>query len=275
MENQTGIVLSGGGVRSMAHIGLLEALEEYGVTPHYISGSSAGALVGSLYAAGYSYSDMIEFFKTTPVFSFSFYSVNKPGLLDIEKYVGFFEKYFPENSFEALKKKLFICTTNISKAEYHIFSSGELILPLLASAALPPIFTPVNLDGHLHSDGGIMNNFPVEPLRKYCNKILGCNATPVEFTEQEKLKTSFQVFWRSTELTYLSQYKHKFELCDFILQPKDLEKIHILDTKSIDKAYQLGYDAAKEAIENLLHHNAGTSAQTLLCRLTGKPLFLE
>jgi NTE family protein len=107
-KHQLGIVLSGGGVRGMAHIGLLKALEEHDIQPEIIAGSSAGALVGALYAYGHDFDAMLEFFKTVPLFKFSFYSAVKPGLLDIDKYRVFFKDYFPENDFAALNKPLHV-----------------------------------------------------------------------------------------------------------------------------------------------------------------------
>ncbi|MEO0340764.1 MAG: patatin-like phospholipase family protein, partial [Bacteroidota bacterium] len=81
MEN-LGIVLSGGGVKGVAHIGLIQALREQGIQPKYVAGTSAGALVGAMYAADRHAKDMIDFFKSTPLFSWYYYSTNKPGILD-------------------------------------------------------------------------------------------------------------------------------------------------------------------------------------------------
>lgn len=251
MNLKLGIVLSGGGVRGMAHIGLLKALREFGIEPDYISGASAGALVGALYAADYTSEEMLDFFKKTPIFQFSFYSISKPGLLDIEKYEIFFGEYFPNNDFKALRKRLFITTTDIAKAEIHYFSEGELIRPLLASAAIPPIFTPVEINGRYHSDGGIMNNFPIEPIESICDRIIGCNVSPATKRNNEDLKTSYQIFWRSTELTYHSQNMHKLPLCDFLLEPSELVEFNIMDTRYIDKAFEIGYQRAVEALEVL------------------------
>jgi len=77
MDNNIGIVLSGGGVRAIAHIGLLEVLRENNIYPNYVSGTSGGAMVGALYAAGYSKDKMLEFFKETPLFKLNLYSKKK------------------------------------------------------------------------------------------------------------------------------------------------------------------------------------------------------
>ena len=161
---KTGIVLSGGGIKGMAHLGLIKALQEAGIRFDCIAGSSAGALTGALIAAGYSPEESLEFFKSTPIFSIYYYSTSKPGILDSEKFRPVFEKYFPQDAFDVLQRPLHVTTTNLETGAWEVHHSGELINVLLASASLPPVFAPMLIDGALHADGGIMNNFPVEPL---------------------------------------------------------------------------------------------------------------
>ena len=151
-KNSVGLVLSGGGVKGMAHIGLIKALLEYDIYPNIVSGASAGALVGSLYANGVAPDDMLLFFKETPLFRYNFITINKPGLFDTEKYIPFLRNYFTEDSFEDLPRELHIAVTNLQEGSCQFFSSGELLLPLLASAALPPVFSPVSINGRLYAD---------------------------------------------------------------------------------------------------------------------------
>ena len=101
-----GIVFSGGGVRGMAHIGLIRALIEFGVSAKVVSGSSVGALVGALYANGNSVDEMLSFFKETPLFKYNFITILKPGFLDTDRYFEVFKAYFPENTFHSLQKNL-------------------------------------------------------------------------------------------------------------------------------------------------------------------------
>jgi NTE family protein len=247
-----GIVLSGGGVRGMAHIGLLKALNEMNIHAEVISGSSAGALVGALYAAGHDTDTMIEFFKTTPIFNFSYYSSKKPGLIDSEKYQSYFKDYFPEDSFNALEKKLFVAVTDITKAKYHILSSGSLIKALIASASLPPVFSPVDYNGTLMADGGIMNNFPVEPLRSTCKTILGSFVNPVKKMNPKELTNTMKVFQRALDLKFYTDSKSKFKHCDFVIEPGSLYRYGILDTRNIDAIFQIGYNYAIANMDQIM-----------------------
>ena len=111
-----GLVLSGGGVRAAAHIGVIKALEEHGIFPTHISGTSAGAIVGALYAHGYTCDEMMLFFKNVPILDLKKYAINKPGFFDSEKYYSIFSKYFPIDDFSSLKKHLVITATDILEA---------------------------------------------------------------------------------------------------------------------------------------------------------------
>jgi len=247
-----GLVLSGGGVRGMAHIGVLQAMKEFGIEAKTISGSSVGALVGALYANGNSTEDMMRFFKETPLFKYNFLTIIKSGFIDTDRYIDIFKHYFPENSFEALDKKLYVVATNLQKGEEEFFSSGELIRPLLASAALPPVFSPVELKGNLFADGGVMNNFPTEPLLQSSDFIIGSNVSVTKELAQKDLKNSFQLTGRVTGLMIYASSKNKLVDCDVLISPSELENIGILDRKGMIKAYTIGYDHASRAFEAAL-----------------------
>ena len=96
-----GLVFSGGGVRGAAHAGILKALEENGIQPDILSGSSAGALAGALYAANFKPEDILRFFKeNSNVLRWQNFSRTKPGILDTEKYATIFEPWLKEHTFE-------------------------------------------------------------------------------------------------------------------------------------------------------------------------------
>lgn len=247
-----GLVLSGGGVRGMAHIGLIQALEEHGLSAEMVSGSSVGALVGALYANGNSVQDMLSFFKETPLFRYNFLTILKPGFINTDRYFDIFKGYFPEDDFGALKRQLYVVATNLQKGEQRYFSEGELIRPLLASAALPPVFSPVALEDELFADGGIMNNFPLEPLQGKADYIIGSNVSMVGKLYKNALKNSWQITGRVTSLMIYAINRQKLEACDLLMEFKALEKIGVLDRKSVEKAYLMGYEGASRKLDAIL-----------------------
>lgn len=125
------LVLSGGGVKGVAHLTLLEYLEELGVTINAISGSSAGALVGALYCSGLSTKEILAFFKTTPIFRYTWLNQRKAGIFDSEKYAVILVNKI-KHQFEDLHIPLTITATNIEKNKAVYFEKGDIVRPLLA-----------------------------------------------------------------------------------------------------------------------------------------------
>ena len=253
---RTGLVLSGGGVRGMAHIGVLRALEAYGIRAHYVSGTSVGALVGALYAQGKGVDQMLAFFKETPLFRYNFFSFNKPGLLDTDRYIKIFESYWPSNSFESLEKPLYVVATDLLEGKEVVFHKGELIRPLLASAALPPIFSPVKIKDTMYADGGIMNNFPLEPLEKKVDFVIGSNVSVVKTVTRRELRSSYQLTNRTTALMIYAINREKINRCNLVFEALELEKIGVLDKKGIEKAFAIGYEHASRKLEAALNQTS-------------------
>lgn len=247
-----GLVLSGGGVRGMAHIGLLRALNANGISPSHVSGTSVGAIVGALFCNGNNTDDMLAFFRETPLFRYNFLTLNKPGLLDTERYSEIFKTYFPHDSFEALQKTLFVTTTNLQKGVQHVFQDGPLIRPLLASAALPPVFSPVEIDNCLHADGGILDNFPSEILLGQCDYMIGSNVSALKSIGKDGIRTSLQLANRTTALMIYAINKDRMASCDLLFEPDKLDQIGVLDKRSLEKAHDIGYDHASHLLEMAL-----------------------
>lgn len=250
LQNATiGLVFSGGGVKGIAHIGLLKALIEREVFPEHISGVSAGAIVGGLYADGVAIDDMLTFFKDTPLLKYNFVTINKPGLFDTDKYLPFFEEFFKANTFEELEKSLTVVATNLLTGAPNYFNQGKLFRPLLASAALPPVFSPVTIGDQLYADGGLMNNFPVEAIQKKCDILMGSYTTSMKPVSASKLKSALQISQRANLLMLHANAKDKLCALDFLFLPKGLETIGVLDKKGIDKAFTIGYDTANKDLD--------------------------
>ncbi|MGB5434855.1 MAG: patatin-like phospholipase family protein [Maribacter sp.] len=240
-----GLALSGGGFRGIAHIGVIKALEEHQIFPDYIAGTSAGAIVGALYANGNTSQEILDFFKSVDIFSFNNFTMYKPGFIDTEKLYDSFTKILGLDDFNVLKKKLFITATNILDGTLRVFSEGELIRPILASAAFPAVFTPIQIGDAHYIDGGTLNNFPVDLISEYCEKIIGVYVNPFEKMGIEDLKHSYNVLERAYKIRSAHDSISKFKDCDMVICPKELKKVGTFSVKDMDAVFDLGYQAAK------------------------------
>lgn len=237
-----GLVLSGGGMRGVAHIGAIKALEEYNIIPTHIAGSSAGAIVGALYAYGYDCENMLKFFQTIQLLDITKYALNKPGLIDAEKFYNHFKTYIIEDDFSALKKDLYVTATDILNGKLDIFQTGELIKPIIASSAFPGVFAPVKIKDNYYVDGGVLNNFPINLLKPKCDIIIGVYVNGYDAINIIDLKHSHNVVERAFKLKSVKEDIEKFEDCDIVIYPKGLSKYGTFDRKNSKAIFQLGYD---------------------------------
>ena len=247
--NKVGLVLSGGGYRGAAHAGVIKAMDELGMRPDYISGTSAGAIVGALYAAKHSGEDILKFLKEYDVLSLRNYAFQKPGLFDSAKYHDTFRIIFPEDRFEALPTPLFIATTDLVQSKTQYFYQGELIRPLIASSAVPGVFSPVTIDEQVLCDGGVTNNFPIEPLLTYCDKIIGVYVNPLETVTPKELSKTMSILERAFFILMNTASERKFNQCDVLIEPPKLSQYRLLSKTNLDAIFELGYQEGKRKLE--------------------------
>ncbi len=247
---KTGLVLSGGGFRGVAHIGVIKAMEEYGISPACIAGTSSGAIIGALYAAGYGHREIFKFVEGVNIFSIYKYARNKPGFVDTEKFFNEFAKFLPEDSFDALKVPLFVTATNILNGKPEVFHSGKLIKPILASAAFPGVFSPVKIANQYYIDGGTLNNFPVDLIKGQCDELIGVYVNPFQNISFDELRRSYNVMERAYQIRSASNAISKFEDCDILIRPQGLNKYGTFSLKEMQPVMELGYQSAVRMFEN-------------------------
>jgi NTE family protein len=242
-----GIVLSGGGIRGVAHLGVLQALSDAGIRFHHISGTSAGSIVGALFAQGHPPEVIFHAFLKTKLSRFIRPLPGASGLLSLANTEKLFLDYLPHNSFEGLKTRLTIATTNFSKGELVYFSSGYLIQAIQASSAIPGVFKPVMIEGSMYVDGGVLDNFPVEPLRKTCDFIIGssCNHLP----EVTKITNFRKLIERASIMSINSDMKIKRGLVDVLIEPKGMGETSVFDVSKAEQIFWLGYNAALQTLK--------------------------
>jgi NTE family protein len=176
-----GVALSGGGVRGYAHLGVLQVLEEAGISVAVIAGTSMGGLVGGLYAAGVPLQTLIDFAQRTGIMDLASPDERWRGLFDHDKIAPMLADLIgsAEIAFEDLDIPAAVVAADVETGELVLLRKGPLIPALLATAAFPLVFTPVYHQGRWLVDGGVANNFPVDVARQMgADRVLGVNVPP-------------------------------------------------------------------------------------------------
>ena len=164
------LVLSGGGARGIAHIGVINFLEKEGFVIKNIGGTSMGAIVGAIYAEGKlkEYEEFLKNLNTKEVIKLLDFSLSSPGLIDGNKIVKKLKSFLPTENIEYLDKNFFCIATDIQNGKEIVFKKGNLLQAVHASFAIPFVFTPVINNNNILVDGGVLNNIPVNHIsRKY------------------------------------------------------------------------------------------------------------
>jgi len=241
VKKEIGIVLSGGGARGIAHIGVLKALNELDIHPTVISGSSAGSIIGVLYAMGLSSKEMFDFVGHSSLWKFFRFEWSAGGLSNLnylkERLI---QIGIPEN-FEHLNKNLFVCTTNLTKGISEIFHKGPLLDPILASCSIPLVFKPVIINGETHADGGILNNLPASPLIPLSHRIIGVNVIPLSENKEKDYQSSIQIAQRCFELFMNANTKPDLIACDYVISPK-VQDFYLFSLPKFNLIHDIGYE---------------------------------
>ncbi len=274
-EARIGVALSGGGVRGLAHIGVLELLEEEKIPVHYLAGTSMGGIVAVLYAAGLSIAELRHLSATTGILDFATPDPNRYGLLGHAKMRQFFAQALrkPELRFEDLEIPTTLVATDLERGKMVLLNEGLLIPALLATSAFPFMFGPVHHDGRWLVDGGVLNNFPVDvACAMGADRVIGVNTPPsVRLTPQTNArrrlflgalfspsanfldwKTPFLIAESSAHFTIRTVDRQRLALCppDVLIEVK-LPNVGTFVTDRNMEIIQAGYKNAQAVVDEL------------------------
>jgi len=265
-----GLVLSGGGARGFAHIGVMRALREAGISVDAIGATSIGAIVGAGFAAGWDHAEVIErmrrcFVSTNPL---SDYTLPLIALYAGRKVSRLMRAEFGDIGIEDLRLPFYCVSANLTTGQSAVHRRGRLWVWLRAAAAIPGVLPPVFAHGQAHVDGATLNNLPIDVMREDLDgAIIGVDAGADPTFECNLEMTELPPLWKALRLvsrggprinivrillragmmnsatTSLGQR----ELADLVLRPP-LERIDLLDWRAFDRAVEIGYRHAAEAL---------------------------
>ncbi|MFA7332528.1 MAG: patatin-like phospholipase family protein [Candidatus Delongbacteria bacterium] len=270
-EARFGLVLGGGGVRCLSHLGMAEELLAAGLAPDLIASSSTGSLIGLLLAAGIPPSRVREaLFRREQRLAWLKPSWQRGGLASPAAILRLLDRFALPENLEDLPIPLHIVVTDLEEGRQLVLSSGPCREAVLASAALPGIYPPVMIRGHLCGDGGIINNVPADVCRELVGPrgvVLTSSLEMNHVMPEALLRHVPQVVYRSIYLPLLNQRLRNQTLhSDLVLQPFSDHPLCFSRWREIVRFYSLG--AMADLHERGRHHmgRALPELQALLAR---------
>lgn len=235
-----GLTLSGGGMRGIAHIAVLKALEEYGLKPHIISGTSAGSIIAAFYSLGKTPDEMMEIVRQTTFFSRSYLKFSRNSIFSSKFIVKLLNDHFPEDNFSVLKIPVFVAATEMTHGIVDFFSEGELFGPLLASSSVPFVLPPVRIGEKVYVDGGVLDNLPIEPIIDKCDFLIGSHVNSISYDGLENMSL-MKEFDRILHLAIAKSVYAKAKSCDIFLDPPKMTKFSLFNKKFLDDMFSEVY----------------------------------
>ena len=241
-SEKIGLALGGGAVLGASHIGVLKAIEEYGINLHCISGTSIGAFIAGLYAFGITSAEieaMVGDLKWLDITGFTF---SKHGFLSNEKLGNIIKESVGDVTIESAKIPLALATTAIGTGEKVILRKGDLALGVMASACLPGVFSPVKMQDRLLVDGGLVENVPLSALKSMGATLtigVDLNANR-RYQEPEDI---IDVLCNAIDIAIDNATRMQTETADILIAP-DVNAFSRTDAEAAKKLIAVGYEAA-------------------------------
>ncbi len=212
------LVLGGGAARGFAHIGVIKALEAQGIVPDIIVGTSAGSVVGALYAAGYSGFELQQLSMQMEESQVSDWSMPNRGVLKGEALQEFINNAVSMRTLEKMKKTFAVVATDLHSGEMIVFRSGNTGMAVRASSSVPGIFQPVTINGHEYVDGGLVSPVPVRVART-----LGADfIIAVDISDKPKnniTESSVEVMLQTFSIMEQSISRNELPEADIVIRP--------------------------------------------------------
>ncbi len=279
---KVGLVLSGGGAKGLAHIGALKVIEESGVHIDYIGGTSMGAIIGALYASGFSAAQLDSLFRSTdltdliqdnlPRDAKTFYEKEASERYALTLPFNDFKLSFPQGlssgqniynalvrmlyhvkdirDFNELKIPFFCIATNVENGKQVLLNKGYLPEAILASGTFPSLFQPAEVEGEVLIDGGVLNNYPVEELRALgADVVIGVDVQH-GLRDRTSLSSATDILLQINNFRTIKDMARKSALTDIYIKP-DMDNFTVIDFEKKDTIIQTGEKVARKHMPEL------------------------
>lgn len=250
-DKKIGLALGGGAVLGTAHIGVLKALDEFNIKISFISGTSIGSLIAAFTAFGFNWRSIKEIALSLDWMDISTISLSQYGLLSNKNIGELISDKIKNPNFESSSIPLAVITTDISNGEKVILTKGKVDKAVMASTSIPGLFAPVEINNDLLVDGGIVENVPISPLKKFgADYIIAVDLNAGR--NQKRPENIIEVLLNTFDFTIMTATKLQTEEADMLIKP-DLSKYNMVETNQIDNLIDEGYNEAKKMFEKYIN----------------------
>lgn len=257
MPKTLGFALGAGGARGVAHVGFLKAMEETGIRPDFLAGSSMGSVIGAAYAAGMTADEMREALRSLragDLVNIGARPIHRLGLLKWERARKFLETQIAARTFEELRIPFCCVAVEIKSGRLHTFSSGDLLSAVTASGSIPAVFRPVEREGGLYVDGGVLCRVPVRQVKAMGADVVVAVDVLGRCRETEKVPHVLSLIARVYDIMddarTQTERRRTRRITDLWLEPEmgDLSQYKV---RYYDEAYEAGYRIGCENAEKI------------------------
>ncbi len=244
-----GLALSGGAVRGMAHLGVLEVLEGEGIRPACVAGVSAGSIVGALYCSGMPVDEIKKLGREASWTKLGRFTRPRLGFFDISRLESYTDRLLDGRTFEQLSIPFAAVAVDILRGETVVLREGAVSRAVRASCSLPGTFTPLEDDERLLVDGGLINNLPVSVAQDMGSDYVIAVDLGGMSGEQSRPRNILEM-WGLAYYTLISLTHGEAELADCLIQP-DVTRFNFIDFSQADALVEEGRKAAEAALSQL------------------------
>jgi NTE family protein len=256
MEKQkVPVVLSGGGARGFAHVGILKALEEHQIYPSAISATSAGAMVGALIADGYHPAEVKELVlkkvKLTDLLDFKRMNGH---LISLHKIGQFLKAHLRATDFEQLQLPFYVTAVNYNNGTPFVFQQGPIVEAVLAASSIPTLFEPTLVGNIPYVDGALYSNLPLGPLEDQIDQVIACHVNPI--APYLPKSSVFHLMDRAIHLSFLDRINRVRQRCKWFIEPYELYPFGMFEVHRLAEIYEVGYKGALAFLEHPGNNNS-------------------
>jgi len=247
---RVGLALSGGTAKSVTHVGVIKALVEAGIPISFVSGTSGGSIVGSMFTSGMPISTMEAVASTMSWRKLVSIRLTRLGFISSERIADFVMETLGDLTFEEMNLPTAVVATNLVTGDKKVFRTGRLAPAVRASCSIPQIYLPVEIDGEYYVDGGLSEYLPVETAQELgADFVIASHLAPIDPTYRRP-HNILQLVVQVTGLMARKNFPFSERRASFIVRP-NVDAYSSFDFEHADEMIEIGYDATRRGIPAL------------------------